>query len=167
MKQLRRDRKGERGATLLEFTYTAAIYLMMIVGIVALSHLYFTHNALVEATRRGARYAALVSNSTASDADIKEMVVYGTATPAVGAQPLVSNLQTSNVVVERLNFGLGQGTVTVRIQTYNYNFIIPGISRVIRDAGVSDDAHGRVRGLDPLEHLGWVLSVGIAFIKGN
>ena len=149
MKQLRRDRKGERGATLLEFTYTAAVYLMMIVGIVALSHLYFTHNALVEATRRGARYATLVSSSTASDDDIKEMVVYGTPTPAVGAQPLVSNLQTSNVVVERLNFGLGQGTVTVRIQTYNYNFIIPGISRVIAMPEYRTTLTGECVGLIP------------------
>ena len=131
MKQVRRDRKGERGATLLEFVYVAAIYMTMLVGIVAISHLYFTHNALVEATRRGARYATLVSSSTTSNDDIKEMVVYGTVTPAAGAQPLVSNLQTTNVVVERLNFGLGQGTVTVRIENYNYNFVIPGISRVI------------------------------------
>jgi len=122
---------------------------MMIVGIVALSHLYFTHNALVEATRRGARYATLVSSSTASDDDIKEMVVYGTPTPAVGAQPLVSNLQTSNVVVERLNFGLGQGTVTVRIQTYNYNFIIPGISRVIAMPEYRTTLTGECVGLIP------------------
>ena len=149
MKQLRRDRKGERGATLLEFTYTAAIYLMMIVGIVAVSHLYFTHNALVEATRRGARFATLVSSSTASDDDIKEVVVYGTPTPAVGAQPKVSNLQTSNVVVERLNFGLGQGTVTVRIQTYNYNFIIPGISRVIAMPEYRTTLTGECVGLIP------------------
>jgi Flp pilus assembly protein TadG len=129
MKQPRRDRKGERGATLLEFTYTAAIYFMMLVGIVGISHLYFTHTALVEATRRGARYATL--NLNTADAAIRNVVVYGTPTPAAGAQPKVSNLQTNNVVVERLNFGLGQGTVTVRIQTYNYNFIIPGFSRVI------------------------------------
>ena len=129
MKRLRRDREGERGGTLIEFTYTAAVYFMMLVGIVGVSHLYFTHTALVEATRRGARYATLKSNT--ADAEIRNVVVYGTPTPAVDAQPRVSNLQTNNVVVERLNFGLGQGTVTVRIQTYDYNFIIPGLSRVI------------------------------------
>jgi Flp pilus assembly protein TadG len=147
MKQLRRDRKGERGATLLEFTYTAAIYLMMIVGIVALSHLYFTHNALVEATRRGARYATL--NSSSSDAAIQNVVVYGTPTPAVGAQPLVSNLQTTNVQVGRLNFGLGQGTVTVWIINYNYNFIIPGISRVIAMPEYRTTLTGECVGLIP------------------
>lgn len=149
MKQLRRDRKGERGATLLEFTYTAAIYLMMIVGIVALSHLYFTHNALVEATRRGARFATLVSSTTASTDDIKEVVVYGTPTPAVGAQSLVSGLTTNNVEVTRSGFGLGQGTVTVRIINYNYNFIIPGISRVITMPEYRTTLTGECVGLIP------------------
>ncbi len=57
------NNKGEHGGTLLEFTITAATFLMMLVGIVAIGHLYFTHNALVEATRRGARYASMQCNS--------------------------------------------------------------------------------------------------------
>jgi hypothetical protein len=101
----------------------------MLIGIVGISHLYFTHNGLVESTRRGARYATLVSSS--SNADIRNVVVYGTNTPDEGARQLVSGLQTSNVVVERSFFGLGQGTVTIRVENYNYNFVIPGIRRVI------------------------------------
>jgi Flp pilus assembly protein TadG len=129
MKERQRDRKGERGSTLIEFVITASVYFMMLVGIVAISHLYFTHNALVDATRRAARYATL--NLSTSDAAIRNVAVYGTPTPAQGAQSIISGLQTSNVVVERSGFGLNSGTVTVRIQNYNYNFVIPGISRVI------------------------------------
>lgn len=129
MKEQQRDRKGERGGTLIEFVITASVYFMMLVGIVGISHLYFTHNALVDATRRAARYATL--NLSNSDAAIRNVAVYGTASPAQGAQPLISGLQTSNVVVERSGFGLNSGTVTIRIQNYNYNFVIPGISRVI------------------------------------
>jgi Flp pilus assembly protein TadG len=129
VKEMRRDRNGERGGTLLEFTFVASVFIMLLVGIAAISHFYFTHNALVESTRRGARFATLNLNS--ADAEISNVVVYGAAAPAQGAQPLVTGLQTTNVVVERLNFGLGQGTVTVRIQNFNYNFVIPGINRVI------------------------------------
>jgi Flp pilus assembly protein TadG len=149
MKQVRQNRDGERGATLIEFVYVAAIYLTMLVGIVAIAHLYFTHNALVEATRRGARYATLNSNSAATDTAIKNVVVYGTPTPAEGAQPLVSNLQTTNVEVSRLNFGLNQGTVTVFIQNYDYNFIIPGISRVISMPEYRTTLTGECVGLIP------------------
>ena len=43
----------------MEFVFIAPFFLMMLVGIVAAGNLYFTHNAMVEATRRGARYAFL------------------------------------------------------------------------------------------------------------
>src|SRR5438046_5563853 len=52
-----RDRR-QRGGTLLEFVLIAPFFFMMLVGIVAAGNLFFTHNALVEATRRGARYAS-------------------------------------------------------------------------------------------------------------
>ncbi|HEX7178076.1 MAG TPA: TadE/TadG family type IV pilus assembly protein [Pyrinomonadaceae bacterium] len=122
-------RAGERGATLLEFVITATVYFMMLIGIVAISHLYFTHNALVESTRRGARYATF--NLTSTDAQIKEVVVYGMSPPAAGAQPLVVGLTTDDVEVTRTNFGVAQGTVTVYIDGYQYNLVSPVISSLI------------------------------------
>jgi Flp pilus assembly protein TadG len=122
---------GERGATLLEFVITASIFFMMLVGIVAISHLYFTHNALEEATRRGARFATFKLNNLASSNEIKNMVVYGTTTQDANSTSLVSGLTTTNVVVERAGFGVGTGSVTVRIQNYNYSFVIPGLTTTI------------------------------------
>ena len=131
---------GERGATLLEFTFTAVTFFMMLVAIVAGGHLYWTHNALVEATRRGARYAAnqcrpndgFCPNATTADERIRNVAVYGTSNPTGSEIPFVNNLQTTNVNVTRNNFQIGAGTVTVSITGYNYNFVVPGISTLIQ-----------------------------------
>ena len=48
----------------MEFVFIAPFFLMMLVGIVAAGNLYFTHNAMVEATRRGARYASTQAAAT-------------------------------------------------------------------------------------------------------
>ena len=149
MKQARRDRTGERGSTLLEFAITATVYFMMLIGIISISHVYFTHNGLVESTRRGARYATLVSSTSASTDDIKEVVVYGTDTPAEGARPLVHGLTTDNVEVTRAGFGLGQGTVTVRIIDYNYAFVVPGLRHVIAMPEYRTTLTGECVGLIP------------------
>jgi Flp pilus assembly protein TadG len=126
-------KQSERGTAIVEFAITAAFFLMMIMAIVSGGHLFFTHNALVESTRRGARYAAMlqkpatescVNNSTTVD-PVKNMVLYGT--PAAGTTPLVNNLTAANITVCYSNdFGVGQGTVSVKIENYNYTFAVAG-----------------------------------------
>ena len=54
MRRLRINKRFESGVATIEFAMTASFFLMMIVAIVAGSHFFFTHNALVESTRRGA-----------------------------------------------------------------------------------------------------------------
>lgn len=125
-------RRGEeRGTATLEFTFVASIYLTMMVGIVAGGTIFWAHNSLMDATRRGARYAAsqcnpcsscCTGNSTALTR-IKNVVVFGTDNPPNGARPIVPGLTTSNVKVEYYNdttftsapFGLATGTVAVSI----------------------------------------------------
>jgi len=129
--------KDQRGSTIIEFAFIAVIFFMMLVGIAAAGHLYFTHNALVEATRRGVRYAVLqckqgqsgCTNSGTSIDRIQKVAVYGTDNPAVGATPLVSGLQQSNIDVQYSPsanpFGVGSGSVTVKIINYSYPFVLP------------------------------------------
>src|SRR6267378_2789940 len=112
---------SERGTAMVEFALTASFFLMMIMAIVSGGHLFFTHNAMVESTRRGARYAATlakpatqscVNNSTTVD-PVKNMVLYGI--PTAGTTPLVNNLQPSNVTVcYSSDYGVGSGTVSVK-----------------------------------------------------
>jgi len=122
---------SERGTAIVEFTLTAAFFFMMIIAIVSAGHLFFTHNAMVESTRRGARYAASQCkpdlagcvNSDTSLERIKNVVLYGT--PTAGSTPLVYNLTPANITVEYSNdFGVAQGTVSVKIVNYNYLFAL-------------------------------------------
>ena len=108
---------------MIEFTVVAAVFFLMLVGIVAAGNLYYTHNALVEATRRGARYA--VMNPTGSVTAVQNVVVYGTDAPAQGATSLIYNLQTTNVTVNYTGLNVAQGTVTVSITNYTFPFVLP------------------------------------------
>ena len=128
-KKLSNTRDNERGGTLIEFTIVATVFFMVLVGIVAAGNLYYTHNALVEATRRGARFAVL--NPTGSTATVRNVVMYGTPNPAAGAVPLVYNLQPGNVTVNYQGLNVAQGTVTVSITGYTYPFVIPSSSTSI------------------------------------
>jgi len=120
---------GEHGSTLIEFTVVAAVFFMMLVAIVAAGNLYYTHNALVEATRRGARYAVL--NPTGSTTAVKNVVVYGTDTPAQGATSLIYNLTPDNVTVTYSGLNVASGTVTVTISSYSYPFVAPTLTTSI------------------------------------
>ena len=115
--------EGERGSAIIEFTVVAVAFFMMLVGIVSAGNLFYTHNALVEATRRGARYA--VVHPTGSTTAVKNVVVYGTDSPAPGATSLIYNLQPSNVTVTYSSLNVASGTVSVSIDNYSFPFVLP------------------------------------------
>ncbi|MBA3356137.1 MAG: pilus assembly protein [Pyrinomonadaceae bacterium] len=133
--------QGELGGTLLEFTFVASTFFMMLLAITSGANLYFTHNALVEATRRGARFAATQAASSTpgtlttgtnvgpSVTKIRNYAIYGNA---AGTGPkLMSTLEPANISIQYVSFGVGTGAVSVSVTGYNYNLVIPGISRQI------------------------------------
>jgi len=131
-----RTYKTERGIATLEFAVTAAFFFMMLLAVVAGGNVFWQHNALVEATRRGARYAAnqckpnLVgcTNSDTTVTRVRNVVLYNSST--TGTTPFVPNLQTSNVTVTySTDFGVGAGSVSVKIENYQIQFF--GFSRVM------------------------------------
>lgn len=156
-----RPDKREQGGTLIEFTFIATFFFMMLVGIVAAGNLYFTHNALVESTRRGARFAAMqaaaspagtVRTTGACDStgprliEIQRYAIYGNE---AGTGTNLLGLQPDNICVEYNNFGLNTGSVSVSIRNFNYNFIIPGITRVIAMPAYRSTAPGETAGVVP------------------
>jgi Flp pilus assembly protein TadG len=118
----KRSRKSERGASLVEFSIAATVFLLAMFAVLEFGRALWVHNALTDAARKGARYAVL---HKASDiADVKRMVVYGD--PAGGTNPVVSNLDIPNVDVSyNPAFGLDTGTVSVSITNYQFQFALP------------------------------------------
>lgn len=137
-------RSDARGATLVEFAIAATVFLTCMFAVIEFGRALWVHNALSDAARRGARYATLHS---ANDIDkVKNVVVYGD--PAGGAQPLVPNLDVSNVTVNYSNFQLNKGTVTVGITNYQFQFVVPLIGTTLQMPNYTTTLTG--------ESVGWI-----------
>jgi Flp pilus assembly protein TadG len=135
---------NERGATLVEFAIGVTVFLMTMFAVVEFGRALYTHNALADAARRGARYATL--HSAGDISQVKNVVVYGD--PAGGTQPLVPNLSTANVTVNYSNFALNKGTVTVGITNYQFQFVLPLLVSSITMPSSSTTLTG--------ESVGWI-----------
>lgn len=131
--------RNQKGSTVAEFAVVAAVFFMIVFGIIEFSRLLYTHNALTDAARRGARYAVLHQQADASC--VRNVAVYGEthvdpATCAPMGPPLISGLAPANVVVQYQGafpspFGMNVGTATVRIQNYTFNLSIPLFARTL------------------------------------
>lgn len=141
-------RHNEKGATIAELAVVALLFFTIIFGIIEFGRLMYTHNALTDATRRGARFAVLHEQD---ETKVKNYVVYGDETPSVDGlgnptdAPLINGLTPAMVVVvydgvdkdgdpetpEKTAFGSNLGTATVKIENYQFNLSIPVIGRVL------------------------------------
>ena len=119
--------KNERGSTLVEFAIGITVFATAMFAVLEFGRALWVHNALSDAARRGARYAVLHSSGSATE--VKNVVVYGD--PAGSGQPMLNNLSTANVDVVYNNFGLNDGTVSVSITGYQFQFVIPIIGTTI------------------------------------
>jgi Flp pilus assembly protein TadG len=141
----KKNRRDERGATLLEFAIGATVFLTAMFAVIEFGRALWTHNALSDAARRGARYA--INHPVTDVAAVQNVVVYGD--PAGGSQPLIYNLTTSNVQVQYSNFGLGAGTVSVSITNYKFQFVIPIVGTTISMPNYNTTLTGENAGLVP------------------
>lgn len=132
---------AQRGATLVEFSICATVFITAMFAVLEFGRALWTHNALADAARRGARYAihqpassppgvkTTGTNVGPSLTAIRNVAVYGN--PAGGTTPMVNDLTTANVNVVYQDFGLGEGTVGVTIQNYQFQFAIPIVGTTI------------------------------------
>ena len=129
--------RTERGASLLEFAIAATVFLTVLFGIIECGRLLWTHNALQDAARRGARYATMRRDDAAGNLAVQRMVVYGDPNASSGT-PVVSGLTTNDVTVDYNNSnGIQLGSrATVSITNpstgnYKFKFAVPLIGGTI------------------------------------
>ena len=127
MFHLKSCRDNERGSTLVEFAIGATVFLTAMFAVLEFGRALWVHNALTDAARRGARYATL--NTQASADQVRNVVVYGNE--GGSGNPMLSNLSTANVDVDYNGFALNDGTVTVSITDYQFQFVIPVVGTTI------------------------------------
>jgi Flp pilus assembly protein TadG len=127
MRQSKRFKSNEQGTTLVEFSIAALVFLTVMFGVIEFGRALWVHNALADAARRGARYASVHSSG---DADkVKNVVVYGDEDG--GATPMIPNLTTDNVSVDYSGWAVNGGTVSVSINEYQFQFVIPIVGTTI------------------------------------
>src|SRR5882724_3189911 len=117
--------KDERGIALPEMAISLLVLLTVIFGAIEISRLMWTVNALTDATRRGARYAIV----NAQDKQAVRDVVAGAAnsvSPALdGSVDGCSGSPTNSICFVYDAFDVGEGSVTVSIVNYQFNFAVP------------------------------------------
>jgi TadE-like protein len=121
-------RRRQQGLTTVEFAIVALLALMTMLGSLEIARAFFVYNALAEATRRGARVAAVCQ---VNDPAIKQIASFNAS-----GTPLVGGLTPANIAVEYLNatggvladpmgsFGL-INYVRVRIVGFTHTLLIP------------------------------------------
>jgi Flp pilus assembly protein TadG len=168
-------RKNENGATLAEFAVVATFFFMLIFGVIEFGRLLYTHNALTDAARRGARYAVIHRAEVPQDgafADakcVRNVVMYGethisafpACDPPVGQPVLINGIAAATIEVafngadldgvpsSHNPYGANLGTATVRITNYNYNFNIPLLHRALTLSAYTTTLPAESAGFEP------------------
>jgi hypothetical protein len=127
---MRHLRHRQKGLYIVEFALVAGLFFVLLFGAIEFARALFVWNTLTEATRRGARLAAVCPVGHASIANVTVFNAPG----AAGASPILPTLNSSAVVTEYLNqAGVPTGTyndiryVRVRIVGFTHTLLIPAL----------------------------------------
>jgi len=118
------------GTTTVEFAIVGSLVILTLLTVLEFSRALFVMNALGEATRRGARMAAVCP---INDPAVARTTVFSTGG---GDSPIIANLNTGNVVLEYLDAGgnvlldpvgnfIQIRYVRVRIANFQHRFLLP------------------------------------------
>ncbi len=128
----------QRGVAAVELALVAGVVLIVLLAVFEVARLFFVANALEEATRRGARVAAVCQ---VNDIAIREIAIFNNSGGG-GTSPLVYGLTTANIdvgyiandgtiIADPIGNFIDIDSVRVRIQNYQHELIIPFFIRTI------------------------------------
>lgn len=144
-------KSNQQGTTTLEFSIIAVTLFMVLFGVIEVGRAFFVWNTLEEATRRGARLAAVCPPNHAA---IKEVAMFNA--PGGGdASPVIRGLSKNNINIEYLDED-GNNTggtfpityVRVSIVNYQHTLLIPFLMQTINAPAFSTTL--------PAESLGYI-----------
>ena len=126
---MKNTKNTQRGLATVEFALVGPVLFMVLFGVIEISRAFFVWNTMAEATRRGARVAAVCP---ANDNAIRQITVFSDPNSGDNS-PVVSNLSVSNVDVKYYaNDGTDTGGalpdtkfVQVQITGYQHTMLIP------------------------------------------
>lgn len=138
-------RQRERGASTVEFAIVGGFALMLLIGCLEIGRLLFVWNTLDEATRRGARVAAVTPFGAPAATDA--VLVYS---------PFIQGLEAADVTVRYLDAGYVVTAdadlvqyVEVAITDYTHTLFIPLLSRTLTAPTFRTTLPVESLGLDP------------------
>jgi Flp pilus assembly protein TadG len=114
-----------RGNVMMEGAICLLVILAFLLGAADISKVMFLHQGLVERARAGAKWA---STQPFDATEVKNVVVFGSATPGNGANTMLYNLQTSHVSATLLDANSTRARVEVKIQNYPFEFWMPWLT---------------------------------------
>lgn len=131
-------KRKQQGAHLVEFAVVAVAFFIVFFGVFEFARMLYVWNTLTEATRRGARVAAVCPVGHSGVADV---TVFDNPKSPSGNSPVLPNLTTANVTVQYLDedgtslSGTIDPTVVyfvrVRIINYQHTLLIPFIGSLV------------------------------------
>ena len=173
--RLKDFQKNERGTSMAEFAVVATFFFMLIFGVIEFGRLLYTHNALTDAARRGARYAVVHQAEVAQDGTarvakcVRNVVMYGEThisaypgcDPPAGQPVLINGIAAATIQVAFNGadldgnpaspnpYGTALGTATVSITNYNFSFNIPLLRRAITLSAYTTTLPAESAGFEP------------------
>src|SRR5579884_3306446 len=118
-----RTQSRQKGSAMLESALVLVVFMMLLIGIGDVGQFLFIHASLVERVRAGLRYGVITYDPTG----IRNMVLYGTPTPADGSVPSF-NLTADMVSVSRQDANAPEDRVIITVSNYPFNFFTPFIA---------------------------------------
>ena len=106
-------RRKQKGIYIVEFALVAALFFVLLFGMIEVARALFVWNTLTEATRRGARLAAVCPIGHVSIANVTVFNNPGTA----GTSPILPTLNSADVVTQYLD---QTGGVTANFSDIRY-----------------------------------------------